>query len=141
MRQADTHVIVCPDVGRTGGTVHFLSCLSWFVCFCFFLSAAERVRQADTHERICPDVRRAGGTVNGCLFFGSAPPVVFIFLFCLFLGLQHRRRATRTEIGFVHYLYTISINFVLCLPGKALAPHHEIKHFLNSAGPALLRDI
>ena len=62
-----------------------LSCLSWFVCVCFFLAASKPVRLADMRD-YCRHVMRAGAVVHGCSFLCSALPVVFIFLFFLFLS-------------------------------------------------------
>ena len=59
VRQADEKCY--RDVVRVGGTrlsdflaVRFLSCLSWFVCFCFILATFRRVLQADTGEFVPP---------------------------------------------------------------------------------------
>ena len=64
--------------------MRFLSCRACLGLFVFVFTCDIEPGAPGRHERVCRDIVRAGGTVHGCLFFGSALPVVFFFCFVFF---------------------------------------------------------
>ena len=64
---------------------------------CFFLATSKRVRQADMGE-FCHHVMRAGGSSTWLLVFLQCASCRVSFSVVSFSILQHRRKATRTEI-------------------------------------------
>ena len=77
--------------------MNFLSCLSWFVCGYFVLATSTRVRQADMRE-FSHHVMRAGDSSIWLLVFLQYASCRVSFSVLSFSILQHRRKATRTEI-------------------------------------------